>query len=123
MLFMQNKPQKAKRLVERGRKELASWLQEETDRITTNSDGKVLEGLIKVVDFAPWDPTEANELRIDKTLRKLYKTCTSFCQGPSGDGGSRSNTSKWSGVMEAAKLSWPRYRTIYRQNGGTEQHT
>jgi hypothetical protein len=101
----QTKPVKTKKLIDAGKEVFQEWLAEEISKFPEKVDILLIESILSIMDKATWTVDDVCRLRIDKTLRVLYKACCST---------DKLTSTEYSNIMNQAKKMWPRYRNMFK---------
>jgi PleD family two-component response regulator len=101
----QTKPVKTKKLIDAGKEVFQEWLAEEIGKFPEKVDILLIESILSIMDKATWTVDDVCRLRIDKTLRVLYKACCST---------DKLTSTEYSNIMNQAKKMWPRYRNMFK---------
>ena len=101
------KPVRTIKIMNSAKEQLYVWLSNEVDAIADGTaSAELLLIIIDVLDHALWKGSDIVRIRIDKTLRKLYKTCAAM-DDPT-------IATKFEPIMIRSKELWPKYRTLYK---------
>ena len=110
------KPNKTIKIMNGAKEHLFVWLSNEVDAVVEGTaSAEFLLILMDVLDHALWIASDMIRLRMDKILRKLYKTCVAMDEP--------TMATKFEPIMIRSKELWPKYRTLYKSTeideGGT----
>ena len=110
------KPVRTIKVMNGAKEHLYEWLSNEVDAIAEGTASvELLLIIMDVLDHALWKALDIVRIRIDKTLRKLYKTCAAMEDS--------TIATKFEPIMIRSKELWPKYRTLYKSiatdEGGT----
>jgi len=134
-----SKPVRTLKMINGARDTAFQWFVEEVDGLASGGGGlgsssssssggctgsaALLTAAMDVLDLSSWTHADVARLRIDKALRKLYKTAQAFSvDGPTdcgdGEGGGGGGGGAVALLMQRSKELWPKYRALFRAGGG-----
>jgi hypothetical protein len=104
----QTKPVKLKKLIDAGKEVFQEWLSDEISKFPEKVDILLIESILSILDKATWTVDDVCRLRIDKTLRVLYKACCST------DKSTLTSINEYTNIISQTKKMWPRYRNMFK---------
>lgn len=130
-----SKPVRTLKMINGARDTAFQWFVEEVDGMAGGLESSssssssccgrsaaLLTAAMDVLDLAQWAHADVARLRIDKVLRKLYKTAQAHAvDGPmdGGVGGSGGGGYTVSKLLQRSKELWPKYRALYKGGAGS----